>query len=221
MTKRILVNLLGAIFISLGIRFIITAGFGAFPIDSTSYFINSLSKDVVSLGMANFIVNFSLIIIGYFLSKNYKVFFGIILTFGISLLLDLWDITIVPYISSNGTVWFRLLLSFFGVAFIAIGSSLTIVTRMFVTPVDQMMVIFNKWFKSLFLSKLVLETAFLIVAVILGLIAGKLWEQIHWFTFIGILILSPMIQFIYHYINKWFTPILFKNKELIEDDKKS
>lgn len=218
MINRILVNLFGAIFISLGIKFILTAGLGAFPVDSTSWFINSLSDGVITVGTANFIVNFILMIIGYFLSKNYKVFFGIILTFFISILLDLVELTVVPLISGYSELWLNLIIAVLGVSFIAIGSSLTIVTRMFVTPVDQMMVIFKKWFKNLFLSKLILESIFLVIAITLGLIAGKLWDQIHWFTFIGILILSPMIQFTYHYINKWFTPILFKNKEMVEND---
>lgn len=213
MTKRIIANLFGAMFISLGITFILNAGFGAFPVDASSWFINNLSDGVITVGTANFLVNFTLMIIGYLITKDYKVFLGIILTFGISLLLDMWGVLIVPHISSVDYTWFRLLLALLGVTGIAIGSSITIVTRMFVTPVDQMMVIFNNWFKNMFLSKLALETSFLIIAITLGLLSKSLWSQINWFTFVGILLLSPMIQIAYNIINKWLTPILFTIKE--------
>lgn len=215
MTKRFIVNIIGTVFIALGIALMISTRLGAFPFDSVSKFVNIISGERIELGVANFVNNSILMLIAYFLAKERKVFFGIILTLLISLLLALFDFTLIPALIVIDDLWIRIIISLLGVFSIAIGSSLTIITRMFVTPVDQMMVILNKKFNSLFLSKIVLEGCFLAIAVVLGLISGNLFEQINLFTIVAILILSPLIDIVYKYLSKLLNPILFE-KELEE-----
>lgn len=215
MTKRFIVNIIGTVFIALGIALMISTRLGAFPFDSVSKFVNIISGERIELGVANFVNNSILMLIAYFLAKERKVFFGIILTLLISLLLALFDFTLIPALIVIDDLWIRIIISLLGVFSIAVGSSLTIVTRMFVTPVDQMMVILNKKFNSLFLSKIVLEGCFLAIATVLGLISGNLFEQINLFTIVAILILSPLIDIVYKYLSKLLNPILFE-KELEE-----
>lgn len=195
MLKKVLIHLSGFIIVALGISVILHTNVGATPIDAFNYFI----VDIVSIpwftqGIMTFVTGFTVALISYFAEKGKDVWISIIFLFVVGFFIDLWNmlVDLIPT-SLYSPLWIRILLAFVTIFVIAFGVSLTLISGLVTSPFERLLKTMHHKGIPLGLAKIMIEGTFLILAIILGLLTGKLLLQVNAFTIILTLSMGPLI----------------------------
>lgn len=198
MLKRMIIHVLGLILISFGIALIMSQNSGIFPWDAAGLNLVSLFAKwhiKINVGIASFILNSILGILCIIFTRDLKYLFSFIniAIFSLFLNLSTW---LLGYATWSESVPMVLSMLCLGLLSIAIGTNFNVISKLVASPVEALlMIVHRKWFpRSLGLSKAVLETTFLCVAIVLGALNGHALAHITWFTFVAVAVLSPLIQ---------------------------
>lgn len=202
MLKRIVVHLLGLLQIAIGIRLMIIASLGLFPLDALVSYLSDVLN--VQFWLGSFVINVIIMSICVIIKRNWKLSASIINSIIFSGMLGL-----IAYLSANiqiNTIWGEWLIAALGFFLIAIGINFTIYSKLVAAPVELAMLLFDDIFKNLTLSKLVIEIIFLLAALGFAISLAS-YGNIGWFTVIAIVTISPMI----HILNRPITLLLGGN----------
>lgn len=184
--KKIIWHTLGFIIIALGITNIITSKLGASPVDAFNYFLHFFAIKMIpliTLGTVIIITGLVVTLIAYLFNKDKNMLISAIFIFVVGIFVDMWLFLFgfVPDSLLNLMVM-RIFLATSGMILCAIGVSITILTGLPSSPYERLMLIIDEKIDNITVSKIIVESSFLVLAVILGLSANILFEQVHIFT---------------------------------------
>jgi|GEM_PF-6368123 len=216
MKKRIIIHFSGLLLLAIGIRIMIIAGLGVFPMDGlvgymADYIFGGINFNV-ALGLSSFIINTVVMLICMAIKKDWKVVYSLINTIvftfllaGAGAIMDLLNINI-----PEGYLWANWIVAFVGFFVIAVGIDFTVYTKLIAAPIEYAMLLFDKLFKNLTLSKLAIEICIFIATMSFALIVWN-FEYIGWFTAIAVITISPLLQLLYKPITKIFGEVKTEN----------
>src|SRR5690554_1498099 len=193
--KKIVVHVIGFAIMTFAVSLIVKTEQGAFPYDAISYYISTLiSHEFFTIGMSSIIFGVIWVLINFAIIKKVYVFWSLIIVFGFGSLMDLWFQHVLIYYNSSGhELWFNVVMAFVGL--ILLGFSLSIIITNYTMPLapsEVFLVYITKYTKKTWISKVLIETVMIIVAITLALIAGN-FIQIGWFTIVSALLLGSII----------------------------
>ncbi len=199
-------HIMGFIILSLGIVFVIQARLGAGAIDAFNFYVAELLNDrfpFITIGRIAIINGIFATLLAYLLSKDKKVFIGIIFIFIVGNFIDAWQwlFSFVP------EVWFstflmRLILASVGVIVIAIGVSFTILSGYPPSPFERLLLVLDKKINNLSVTKIFIDGTYLIFAIILGLIYRDVFNQIGLFTIVLTFLTGFLVKHFSYHINR-------------------
>jgi|SRR5690625_273595 len=210
-------QIIGMLFYSFGVSAIVFTSLGASPIDAATYYANELipifdgiipnmSGQGVWLIIFNTIIAIGLLIF----SKRYNIWINILVSISIGLIFNLGLFTyqkifnITGVMNNSSSLLLRIGIAFIGINMMSFGIAYLAYKKLYGTPFDELAIEVEKSIKKYYLSKIILDGSFLIIASILGIIYKDIFKQIGLFTIVVLAGLGPLINI---YIN-----ILTKNK---------
>lgn len=196
--------------VALGIVGIINARLGASPIDAFNWFIYMITP--LSLGTMTVITGLTVSLIAFvFGKKSWDMLISIGLLFSVGIFIDFWKylFELLP------DTWFQSLIirvpmATLSIVIISIGTSLTITSGLAMSPFERLMMILSKTVGSPGKAKMVIEGTFLVMAIIIGYLTNRLFEQIHIFSLLMVLLNGPLVGI---FVNQIHT--IQKNKGVI------
>lgn len=191
MVKKTIFQIIGIILIALGVALIITSELGAFPLDAINVFINELSHNKISIGTVAIIQGFLFTLLAFVFLRKKLFLIGAILSILSGSFIDIWKIILAYFPNELG---FRILYSIIGLNVLAIGTVFTIITGFPPLPVEQLLLSINKKINNLGKSKVLLESIFLVFAIIIGLFVDNPFTQLNILTPICVLTLGPLVN---------------------------
>ncbi|MDI6452066.1 hypothetical protein [Peloplasma aerotolerans] len=201
MIKKIMIHLSGFMFIALGIVGVIFSRVGATPLDAFNYFVYTLTP--LTLGTIAVISGLVVSTIAYLLDPKKDMLISIGFLFLVGLFIDGWKFLFeIIFPLGIDSFFIRIPLAGFSLISITFGAALTLTTGLASSPFERLLIIINRKVNNLMLSKIMMEGTFLILAVIMGLITGLLFEQVHVYTLILVLGIGPFISMFVDLINK-------------------
>lgn len=204
-------QLIGMLFYSFGVAGIVFSSLGASPIDAATYYANELIPVFNDLipnmsGQGVWLIVFNILIaIGLLIfSKRYNIWINILVSIAIGLLFNLGLFSyaklfnITGIMNENQSIFLRLLVSFVGINMMSFGIGYLAYNRLFGTPFDELTIEVEKTVKKYYLSKIIMDGSFLLIAFLLGIIYKDVFKQIGLFTVVVLIGLGPLINM---YIN--------------------
>ncbi len=133
-----------------------------------------------------------LFIITMILKPQFHYFFGFLLAIFVGLMIDLFSKVIPPV---AGNLLFQILYFIFSLLSIAFGVALIIRSKLPMNAMDNlMMIIVNKTRKPVALIKILLETLYTLIALVLGFLSGIGFGAISIGTIVMTLVVGPLIN---------------------------
>lgn len=213
---KIIRQVVALLFYSFGVSLIVFSTLGASPIDAATYYANELIPVFNNLipnftGQGIWLIIFNMIIaIGlYIVCKKRNIWINVLISVFIGLLFNLgWFTYSKLFGDINGyKVGVKIIMAFIGINLMAFGIAYLAAHKLYATPFDELAIKLEETTKRYFLSKIILDGSFLIIAFVLGLIYGNVFEQIGIFTIVVLAFLGPFINLYINIIDK------FKNKK--------
>jgi uncharacterized protein len=195
MTTKVITHLSGFMIVALGIVGIITVRLGAAPLDAYNYFVYVLMPEGITLGMVNIMTGLIVTGIVWMIERKKSLLISLLFLLSIGVFIDMWKILVDlvdPAVFEPLPV--RLVVAASSLLLIGIGASLTLVSGLPPSPFEVLMLIINRRVKSMMTSKIMIEGTFFILALILGIVSGRLSEQVNLFTLVLVFAIGPMIQ---------------------------
>ena len=195
MTTKVITHLSGFMIVALGIVGIITVRLGAAPLDAYNYFVYVLMPEGISLGMVNIMTGLIVTGIVWMIERKKSLIISLLFLLSIGVFIDMWKALVDlvdPAVFEPLPV--RLVVAASSLLLIGIGASLTLVSGLPPSPFEVLMLIINRRVKSMMTSKIMIEGTFFILALILGIVSGRLSEQVNLFTLVLVFAIGPMIQ---------------------------
>ena len=196
--RRLAQYALGVLLISFGVVTLLRTQIGAGAWDTTTYNLSALSG--LTLGMASFLIQFTIVLIIVAYRKQWKYFLVAISILMISLGIDFWDLVVYQSYFFEGLM-LRLIVFVAGVFVITFGLSLVILTHYPAAIFDELMLMIMAIFKTdkIFFPRLAIEMFALFLASIFGFIAGIGFGAVN----IGSFILALFLPFILAFQLSW------------------
>ncbi|VEU83119.1 hypothetical protein [Acholeplasma hippikon] len=193
--KRILLQVLGYFIMSSGIALILHGKQGAFPYDAISFYLAELIPvDFLTVGRASFIIGISWTILNFILIKNWRIFFSLIVVFSIGSFIDFFDLIVFKGFYPT-TFFMNALISVVGLVIVCFAVGIVVLNKSLpAAPSEIALVYLSSKIKTGWVPKIIIEGGLAVIAVILGLIYGNLF-QIGWFTILCAFGCGPMINF--------------------------
>src|SRR5690554_460821 len=196
-------QILGTLIFTLGVAGLVAAGLGSGPIDAAAYFASVLLG--LTQGSWTFILNGLLAITLLIATKNLKVFLNIIMLLVSSVLIDFWIgiyenifsfVVINTTINNNNGFVSGLSVAIFSFFMVAFGVSILINFKSILSPLDAFTVFVSKFTKIYFIATILVDTKFLVIALILGFIIGTSYitKLINFFSLIIVFGTGPVIN---------------------------
>jgi len=206
--KRIVIHALGFITIALGIAALITSRLGASPADAFHYFLSEISP--IKIGTYAIITSFVLAFVSYMLERKKDIMIGFLFSIILGVFINIWLDSFFTLFSLTflNNLLVRIILAVSAIVLIALGTSMTLITKLPTSPYDRMMVIISRRTKSISLAKLIVESSFMVFALTMGFIAAsinpsiRIWDQIFVFTFLLMILVGPVIHIFVYLFNQ-------------------
>ncbi|WP_162146959.1 hypothetical protein [Acholeplasma granularum] len=194
--KRIMLHVFGFAIMTFAVSLIVKTEQGAFPYDAISYYLSKIiDHEFVTIGVASIFFGLTWVLVNFIIIKKAYVFWSLIIVFGFGSLMDIWFANVlVHYNPQNHEIWFNALLAFTGL--ILVGFSLSIIIRnksLPLAPSEVFLVYLTGYTKKTWLSKVLIETVMIGLALLLAVIA-KDFVQIGWFTIVSAFLLGIIIS---------------------------
>ena len=200
--KNILLHTIGFITIALGIANIISAKLGASPIDAFNYFLYNITSNIIpsiTLGTVIIFTGLFVTALTFMINKNKDMIISGIFLFVVGVFVDMW-MFLIGYLPDAfmSLLIVRILMATIGMLLCALGVSITILTGLPASPYERLMLVVYKRINNLSLSKIVVEGSFFILAVTLGLLTNRLFEQVHIFTILMTFMIGIFVSMFTH-----------------------
>lgn len=194
MTKKIIRYLFGIFVTTFGVVIIIKANFGAGAWDAVNYNLKELIN--TTLGQTSIIVNSIILLIIMLYRKNYKYFLIIFSIVLMGLFIDLWNLVILVNIDTSNLL-LQFLFYITGVIFLPLGLVIVISSTLPALIIDELTFVVHDILKpkSYIISRLIIEISPVILAIIIGYIAGIGFGAVSVGTIVLALIIAPIINF--------------------------
>ncbi|VEU80822.1 YczE/YyaS/YitT family protein [Haploplasma axanthum] len=198
--RKVVFEIIGIILLALGVTGIIVTELGASSLDAFNVFFGKLVK--IETGTATLITNAVIAVILFALTRNFKLVFSIVVGILIGLCINFWQpllnniFNIGDANSIMNHYWFSIPFGLVSIVIVAIGAAILIIEKLPMSSYDELTLYLSKKIGSYHKTKVLLDTFFLILAIILGLITKLLTTQINFFTIIVVIGVGPTINFI-------------------------
>lgn len=204
---RLFEHIMGFIILSLGIVFVLNAELGAGAMDAFNYYLAELLQDKISfvtIGRIAILNGICVIFLTYFLSKDKKVFISFIYIFIVGNFLDMWQL-LFGFVPEEwyATFFLRLLLASVGVIVIAIGVSFTLTSGHMPSPFERLLLELDKKIHNISITKILIDGSYLLLAIVLGLLNGHVFEQIGLFTIVLTFLTGFLVKHFSYHINRF------------------
>ncbi|HOI46968.1 MAG TPA: hypothetical protein PLR26_04455 [Bacilli bacterium] len=199
MKKRIAQYLLGIIIICYGVASIISARIGTSAADAINTNVSYLTP--LTVGQSIGIMSVVFVLLSLLFKRKLIILVSLVFVFILTPGIDFFFYKVIEVYYPTD-LWFRILNFAIGVLLVNLGTSLTIVSKLPLTPYDQftmMMVELTK--KPLIVIRFSLEFTLLIIGVILGIRSGYLNETVSIGTVIFALSGAPLIRLFVFLLN--------------------
>ncbi len=196
MTTRVLMHITGFAIIAFGIVGIIVSKVGATPIDAFNYFVYVLTPDVITLGTVTVATGLVVSLVVYLIDRNPSILASIAFLFVVGIFVDVWK---VAYDGLPATwfvsLWVRIPWALACLVIVSFGAALTLSSGLPPSPFECLMLIIDRKVKNLQRSKMMIEGTFFMLAILLGLISQRLFEQVNVYTLVLVLTIGRMIAY--------------------------
>lgn len=191
--KQLIWHSLGFIVIALGVVMIISPKLGASPLDALVYFIYRITP--FSLGTIAIFVGTFATLLAYFLGSKRHILISYAGLLVLGIFVDIWKyiFELAPYLYMENLVT-RMVLAVIGIFVVSFGVAMTITSGLSPLPYERILLILNKKIKNLAISKIIIESTFLVLAIIFGIYTGLIFEQINLFTVVMVFSIGPTIN---------------------------
>jgi|GEM_PF-795645 len=192
--SKIFFQILGIVLISFGVAGIILTKLGAGTFDAFCTFLTYLiGIKIENVGTVNLVLNLIIAFIIFLITKNKKIFLsmvvGIVLGVFINFAVIIYN-AIFPVLDSGKSllenIYFGIFVDFIAIFLVGMGAAILLTKNLIMAPYDELVKVLAIKFKSFKTSKIILDSFFLVNAIILGLIVGRIFEQINIFTVITV-----------------------------------
>lgn len=234
---KLIVHIIGSIFIGFGVQSIIYSSLGAAPLDALTAYLAKIHVHLFSgnlqviVGIYSLTIGTLLTLILFLFRREKKLIFtwlNIALVAGI---ISLWGILFKNPIESNSITGIQIVFGVVGIISIAFGVSLTITTGLPPGPHEELLNRYDERLNNLFLSKLIIEVTYLIMAVITMIIYVSLttsitsirdldFTQIGYFTIITVIGISGLV-FVFNFVIEKIQKYIHQKRKEDEDESKS
>jgi len=161
-------------------------------VDAFNYFVYTLTP--LSLGTIVIITGLFVALLAFVLHPTKDMIISILFLFMVGLLIDGWKFLFEMLPSSFfDNLMIRISLASIGLVLIAFGVAITITTGLASSPYEKLMMELNKKIHSIQYSKMIIEGTFFTLAVIMGIYTDQLFDQVHVFTILLVLVNGPLI----------------------------
>jgi len=199
MTKRIFQYISGIILICYGVASIISARIGVTAADAINTNVSYLTP--ITVGQSIGIMSAVFVTISFFLNKKWTTFISLIFAFLLTPGIDFFFYKVIE-VHYPTILWFRIISFVIGLLLINFGSALTIVSKLPMTPYDQLTIsLVNVTKKPLIFIRFSLELIFLTGGIVLGILSGHLWETVSIGTVLFALTGGPLIRYYLYLLN--------------------
>ena len=191
--KQFIQHALGLIVIALGIVLIVLPKLGASPLDALCYFIYKITP--LSLGTVAILVGTIATILAYVLGSKKHIIISYLALLLMGTFVDVWKFVFQMLIQNPDQLMFvRIIMATLGILVVSLGVAMTITSGLSPLPYERLLILLNKKIKNLGLSKIMIESTFLVLAITMGLITGLLFEQINVLTIVVVFTIGPCIH---------------------------
>jgi|GEM_PF-257885 len=196
--KQDMYYLVGFLILGLGVNFAIRSSIGAGPWDTVTYSLRALLENrfglEVTLGNASFMVNLTVMLLVILYRRKIRYLFMLVPLFIIALSIDFSDLVLLgDYMPS--TWYIKGLFFLLGTLTIPLGIAFIIHSKYPAFVFDEMMLMFMDIFKTkkMALIRISNEVFALLLAIVLGLIAGIGLGQVHLGSIVIAMTVGPFI----------------------------
>jgi len=198
--KKYIYQTFGFMIITFGIVGVIFSKLGAAPIDAFNYFLYRLTP--LSLGTIAVITGLLISLFAYLIDRNKDMIISVIFLFIIGVFIDIWKY-LYELLPNNilESYYFRVPLAIMSLFIISYGVAITITSGLPSSPFERLLLGIDKKIKNLKLSKILIEGSFFLLAIVFGLIAKELFEQVHLYTVVIVFSIGPLIEYFVKKIN--------------------
>jgi|SRR5690554_592728 len=206
--KKAILHIIGFIVIALGIANILTSKLGASPIDAFNYFLYNIVVEIIPIITIGTVIIFTGLVVtllAFLYNKDKDMVISAVFLIIVGVFVDMW-LFILGFIPDQVTslIVFRILMASVGMLLCAFGVAITILTGFPASPYERLMLVIHKRINNLSLSKIIVEGSFFVLAVILGLLTQRLFEQVHIFTVVMTFMMGILVSMFTHIIRKKF-----------------
>jgi len=204
---KLVEHILGFIILSLGIVFVLSAELGAGSMDAFNYYVSALLSKHISfftVGRVAILNGMLAIVLSYIITKDYKTIISFIFIFIVGNFIDLWLylFNFVPDILYE-TLVARFILASIGVIIIGFGAAITVSTGYPPSPFESLLLALDKKINHLAISKIIIDSTYLLLAFILGFIYQDVFKQIGFFTIVLTLFTGFLVKHFSIQIHKY------------------
>lgn len=216
--KKAILHIIGFIVIALGIANILTSKLGASPIDAFNYFLFNIVVEIIPVVKIGSVIIFTVTIgsviiftglvvtlLAFLFNKDIDMVISAVFLIIVGVFVDKW-LFLLGFIPAQVTslIVIRILMASVGMLLCAFGVAITILTGFPASPYERLMLVIHKRINNLSLSKIIVEGSFFVLAVILGLLTQRLFEQVHIFTVVMTFMMGILVSMFTHIIQKKF-----------------
>ncbi|MFA5471375.1 MAG: hypothetical protein WC219_04950 [Acholeplasmataceae bacterium] len=216
--KKAILHIIGFIVIALGIANILTSKLGASPIDAFNYFLFNIVVEIIPVVKIGSVIIFTVTIgsviiftglvvtlLAFLFNKDKDMVISAVFLIIVGVFVDMW-LFLLGFVPAQVTslVVIRILMASVGMLLCAFGVAITILTGFPASPYERLMLVIHKRINNLSLSKIIVEGSFFVLAVILGLLTQRLFEQVHIFTVVMTFMMGILVSMFTHIIRKKF-----------------
>ncbi len=206
--KKIALHTMGFIVIALGIANILTSKLGASPIDAFNYFLHNIIVTIlpdITIGTVIIFTGLFVTLLAFIFNKNKDMIVSAIFLFVVGIFVDMWLFVLGFIPDSLATlIVIRIMMATIGMLLCAFGVAVTILTGLPASPYERLMLVIYGKIKRLAVSKIIVEGSFFVLAVILGLITHRLFEQVHIFTVVMTFMMGILVSMFTHILKNKF-----------------
>jgi uncharacterized membrane protein YczE len=199
MTKRIFQYIIGILIICYGVASVISARIGTSAADAINTNVSYLTP--LTVGQSIGIMSVVFVLLSFMISKRVIIFSSLIFAFILTPGVDFFFYDVIEVFYPTD-LWFRIISFIVGVLLMNLGSALTIVSKLPLTPYDQITMSLVEIFKKpLIVIRFSLEFVMLVIGIILGIRSGYLYETVSIGTILFALSGAPLIRYFIFMLN--------------------
>lgn len=215
--KKLSWHTLGSILIGLGVQTIIYSYLGAAPLDALTYYVTRIYLQLFNqsnfdslyslIGITSLVVGTIVTFVLVLVQRKKQLIFTWLNILLVSLTIFLWGLLFNNFTPSDFFI-LRLVYGISGIAILSIGVTLTVVSGLPAGPHEELLRLYNNKINNMFLSKLIVEGTYLVLAFIMMIISEIVidkstinFSQVGWFTIVTIILSSGLI----HILTSFFT----------------